>query len=112
VSGGHGDSTLYLDESGDHGIRNFSPQYPVLSLCGIAVDDTTYAQVLLPAMDEFKVEHFGTAGVQLHSRAMAQKAGPFRFLADPAKAWAFEQALARLIDQFERRRKRKSPGSP
>jgi hypothetical protein len=89
--------TLYLDESGDHGIMKLHLDYPVLARCGIAVAQTYDAQRLGPAVDEFKVEHFGTASIGLHYRALAQKAGPFRFLQDGARAWAFEQAMGRFV---------------
>ena len=95
---GPGSYTLYLDETGDQGLLSFNPAYPVLALCGVAVDDTDYATDVVPRIDAFKVQQFGNAAVQLHYRAMAQRAGPFKMLADPGRAWAFEQSLAALLD--------------
>lgn len=93
--------TLYLDESGDHGLFNFNPSYPVLALCGVAAENSYYSRTLLPYVDRFKVDQIGSASYRLHYRAMAQKAGPYRFLADSVRAWTFEQALAGLISDLE-----------
>jgi hypothetical protein len=93
--------TLYLDESGDHGLVRVNPEYPVLALCGIAVDDARDSGHVAPSVDQFKVEQFGNANVALHYRAMAQKAGPFSFLADPSRAWAFEGDLAQLVRRLD-----------
>ncbi len=92
-----GKYTLYLDESGDHGLLTVNPQYSVLALCGIAIEDDYYHGTLLPRVDQFKVNEIGSAAVQLHYRALAQRAGPFKFLSAPERAWRFEQALAHLL---------------
>ncbi len=92
---------IYLDESGDHGLLRINQDYPVLALCGVAIEDHTYAQFVLPRLDAFKVEHFGSASVPFHYRAFAQRAGPFKKLAEPGEAWAFENALANLIAELD-----------
>jgi len=88
---------VFLDESGDHGLVSINRDYPVLALCGVVVEDDYYSRAVLPRLDAFKVDQFGSARVQLHYRAFTQKAGPFKKLADPAEAFAFENALASLI---------------
>jgi hypothetical protein len=93
--------TLYLDESGDHGLIPFNPDYPVFVLCGLLVEDATYTRTIVPALDAFKVEHFGTANLQFHYRSFVQSAGAFRKLADREVAWSFEKALAGLIRSLD-----------
>jgi Protein of unknown function (DUF3800) len=93
--------TLYLDESGDRGLVSVNRDYPVLALCGVAIEDSLYSRVVLPRLDTFKVDQFGSASVRLHYRAFTQHAGAFRKLADPAEAWAFENALAGFIDAID-----------
>lgn len=40
--------TLYLDETGDRGLVNFNPRYPVLGLCGVIVEDEVYRDLQHP----------------------------------------------------------------
>ena len=93
--------TVFLDESGDHGLVSINRDYPVLALCGVAIEDDYYSRVVLPRLDAFKVQHFGNARVQLHYRVFTFKAGPFKKLADPAEAFAFENAVAGLIGDLD-----------
>jgi hypothetical protein len=95
------DYTLYLDESGDHGLIRFNQAYPVMAICGVAVENGVYSKDVLPRLDEFKVQQFGSAGVELHYRGFVQRAGPFRKLADSSAAWAFEGALAQLVAELD-----------
>lgn len=88
-TGDAGHYTLYLDESGDHGLLSFNPSYPVLALCGVAAENSYYSRALLPYVDQFKVDQIGSASHRLHYRAMAQKAGPYKLLADPERAWSW-----------------------
>jgi hypothetical protein len=72
----------------------------VLALCGVAIEAAHEVQSVIPSVDEFKARWFGRADIQLHYRALAQKAGPFSFLANRESAWEFEQALGSLIAQL------------
>jgi hypothetical protein len=92
--------TLYLDETGDHGLLTVNPEYPVLALCGVAVQDGDYAADVVPKIDAFKVAQLGSASIQLHYRAMARRAGVFKLLTDPERAWEFEKSLAELLDEL------------
>ncbi len=36
---------LFLDESGDHGLKNVDPGYPVFVLCGVLIRSDKYEAV-------------------------------------------------------------------
>src|SRR5580765_4071021 len=92
--------TLYLDETGDRGLVNFNPQYPVLGLCGCIVDDEAYHSDVVPALDAFKSRWFGTAALTLHYSTIMKKVGPYVIFRDGARLYSFEQDLAALVAQL------------
>ena len=58
---------LYIDECGDQNLENFSPTFPVFTLCGIIVRDDKIA-VLEEEVQSLKKEFWGNKKVILHSR--------------------------------------------
>jgi len=37
---------LFLDESGDHGLKNIDTNFPVFVLCGIIISETEYYNLI------------------------------------------------------------------
>ena len=89
--------TLYLDETGDRGLVNFNPQYPVLGLCACIVDDRVYEPEVVAPLDAFKIRWFGTARLTLRYSAIMKRTGPYLVLAKPDRMYAFEREFAALV---------------
>ena len=82
---------LYLDESEDHGVLNFSPEYPVLALRGVVADEPAYSKVILPRLDTFKVDQQG--GVTWAPNALRTLLNPITSLKFPASKQKASGAL-------------------
>lgn len=70
---------LFVDESGDHGMKNINPQFPVLVLCGILVSEGHYP-IFKNRINQLKQNIFGTTDIVLHSTEIRKKEGPFSVL--------------------------------
>jgi hypothetical protein len=58
---------LFLDESGDHGIAKYDPDFPVFLLCGVLVNESDYENIR-QAINTLKHSIWGNKEVILHSR--------------------------------------------
>lgn len=70
---------VYVDESGDHGLENVDPNYPVFVLAFCVFHKNHYAQRVVPAIEAFKFRHFGHDLVVLHETDIRKEKGGFRF---------------------------------
>lgn len=52
------DFIVYVDESGDHGIRTMDPDYPIFVLAFCVFKKEEVASLLAPSMLRFKYAHF------------------------------------------------------
>ena len=60
------DYIIFVDESGDHGLVNIDPQYPVFVLAFCVFHKQRYIQSTMPALQQFKFNHFGHDQIILH----------------------------------------------
>lgn len=74
------DYIVYVDESGDHGLLNVDPNYPVFVLAFCVFAKADYLTGIIPAVQEFKFRHFGHDMVILHETDIRKDRGPFSFL--------------------------------
>lgn len=88
---------VYVDESGDHGLENVDPNYPVFVLAFCVFHKTHYAQRVVPAIETFKFSHFGHDLVVLHETDIRKEKGGFRFNSRQHR----EQFLTELTDIIE-----------
>lgn len=72
---------LFLDESGDHGLNNIDPQFPVFVLCGIILSDISYKR-LKSQVAKLKLKFWGNKKVILHSRDIRKCENEFTILFD------------------------------
>ena len=93
----YSDYLVFVDESGDHGLENIDPQYPVFVLAFCVVSKSDYARIIQPALTEFKFRHFGHDQVILHERDIRKDLGEFSTLRDRDRKSAFIDELAELI---------------
>lgn len=58
---------LFIDESGDHGLANIDPAFPVFVLCGILISHKNYI-ILDDSFNTIKEELWNNRKVIFHSR--------------------------------------------
>ncbi len=88
---------VYVDESGDHGLKNIDPHYPifVLAFCIFRIDD--YVNQVVPACQHFKFGEFGHDAVILHERDIRKEIGPFAHLKPATRKRQFLERLTEVI---------------
>ncbi|MDH4188301.1 MAG: DUF3800 domain-containing protein [Nitrospira sp.] len=62
------DFLVFVDESGDHGMETIDKEYPLFVLAFCIIQKREYADRLTPALQSFKLKHFGHDNVVLHER--------------------------------------------
>lgn len=60
------DYIVYVDESGDHGLTSFDPNYPIFVLVFCIMNKQNYANQIVPNLMNLKFKHFGHDMVVLH----------------------------------------------
>ena len=88
---------VYVDESGDHGMENVDPNYPVFVLAFCVFHKIHYAQKVVPSIETFKFKHFGHDVVVLHETDIRKEKGNFRFNSREHKR-AFIDELTGIIE--------------
>lgn len=72
---------LFIDESGDHGLGNIDPSFPVFVLCGIIVSESNYATIKVD-FNKIKNEFWNNINVIFHSRDIRKCNNEFAILFD------------------------------
>ena len=72
---------LFLDESGDHGLSNIDPAFPVFVLSGIICRQDAY-EVIRRSMNGIKQRYWQTNHVLFHSRNIRKCEKEFQILFD------------------------------
>lgn len=85
------DYLVFVDESGDHGLTDINPEFPVFVLC-FCIVHRDYVDTVCRDLQRFKLEHWGHDEVVLHEHEIRKPRGHFlilhhepvrnRFLAD------------------------------
>ena len=92
---------VYADESGDHGLENIDPHYPVFVLAFCIFEKSAYVRDTVPAFQRFKFDHFGHDMVVLHERDIRKRSGPFRILSNKKREERFMAELTDLVQVAE-----------
>ena len=93
------DFIVYADESGDHGMVNIDPQYPMFALTFCVMRKDAYTAQIVPAMQGLKFGIWGHDTVVLHEHEIRKSLGPFGVLrADRALRTRFMDELNALIE--------------
>lgn len=93
------DYIVYADESGDHGMVNIDPQYPMFALTFCVMRKDAYTAEIVPAMQGFKFGIWGHDTVVLHEHEIRKSLGPFGLLrTDRALRTRFMDELNALIE--------------
>lgn len=88
--------TLYIDESGDHGLTTLNPDFPVFLLCGVIISDNEY-QNIRQSFNIIKNKLWGNKEVIFHSRDIRKCEKEFSVLFDMEKKNWFYEHLNALI---------------
>lgn len=72
---------LFLNESGDHGLQNIDPCFPVFVLCGIIISDNDYRK-LRDSFNSIKNQFWGNSKVIFLSRDIRKCEKEFKILLD------------------------------
>lgn len=73
--------TLYMDESGEHGLSNINPNFPVFVLCGVLIPEVNY-QSIRKSINDLKESIWGDKKVIFHSRDIRKCEKEFSVLFD------------------------------
>jgi len=92
---------LFLDESGHHGLKKISPEFPILLLCGCLIEKEHYEKYLIPQINTLKKKYFNRTDIILHSRDIRKWQNDFKILGDPKIRSDFYNSLDNLISQTE-----------
>ena len=94
---GFSDYIVYVDESGDHGLKTIDPNYPVFVLAFCIFRKRDYVKKLVPALQDFKFRHFGHDQVVLHETDIRKDRRAFAFLKEPGRKSAFLGELSQIV---------------
>jgi hypothetical protein len=89
---------LFLDESGDHGLNNLDPNFPVFVLCGALMSQADYF-VFRDGLNLIKNRYWGTKQVILHSRDIRKCEKEFKILFDLNIKKSFYEDLDHLLSK-------------
>jgi len=89
---------VFVDESGDHGLKTIDNNYPMFVLAFCIFRKADYINELVPALKHFKLKHFGHDQVILHETDIRKDRGDFSFLKTREKKEMFLNELSNIID--------------
>lgn len=95
--GRYSNFVVYVDESGDHGMQNVDPNYPIFVLAFCVFYKKHYSEKVVPALEKFKFNNFGHDIVILHEREIRKETGPFKF-ANEREKLGFLDGLSDIIE--------------
>lgn len=92
---------MYIDESGDHGLKTVDPRYPVFVLGGVIVDRTCVRTDIRSRVQQLKRDFFGRDDIVLHTADIVRGRNGFERLAEPGFRTEFYTALNVMMDELE-----------
>lgn len=95
------DYIVYVDESGDHGLATLDPNYPLFVLALCIFNKQSYAQRVVPAMQQLKFRQFGHDLVILHEHEIRKEIGDFACFRSREEKTAFIGQLTDIIEQAD-----------
>lgn len=88
---------VYVDESGDHSLQSIDRNYPVFALAFCVFHKRHYSEVIVPALEKLKFNHFGHDQVILHEHEIRKRVGVFNFSGDRAHQVRFMEELTDIM---------------
>jgi len=97
--GDFSDYIVYVDESGDHGLKSIDENYPVFVLAFCIFRKKDYIEKIVPNLQTFKFRHFGHDQAILHETDIRRDRGEFSFLKTKDAKNAFLNELTTIIEE-------------
>lgn len=93
------DHLVFVDESGDHGMVNVDPGYPmfVLAFCLIGKED--YVERMGPSLRRLKFRFWGHDEQVLHEHEIRKPNESYSFLFNPSKRSEFMEAMNQFVNE-------------
>jgi hypothetical protein len=91
---------VFCDECGDHSLAKINPEFPLFLLSMVLVDRREYAERIVPALSQFKLDWFDHEGINLHSYEIRKAKGQFAILSNRSWREAFNEQLGRLMAEL------------
>ena len=95
----YGKFIVYVDESGDHGLANVDPQFPVFTLAFCIFHKRYYSEEVVSALEKLKFDEFGHDQVILHEHDIRKEKGAFSYFLNRADKERFIDSLATFVDE-------------
>ena len=89
---------LYIDECGDQNLENFSPTFPIFTLCGILIRDDIVPQIEAQ-VKALKKDFWGERQIILHSRDIRKCQNGFEILFNLDIKQRFYEAINKVLGQ-------------
>lgn len=87
---------LFIDESGDHGLKTLDPSFPIFILCGILIEESQY-DLVNKKLNEVKENFWKNKEVIFHSRDIRKCEKEFQILFDLEVKTAFYKQINSII---------------
>lgn len=91
------DYVVYVDESGDHGMQNLDPDYPIFVLAFCVFHKKHYCETVAPQLQKFKFKHFGHDLIILHEHEIRKEKSPFNIFGSKKERLNFMGELGDII---------------
>jgi hypothetical protein len=95
----YSDYVVFIDESGDHGLRTIDVGYPVFVLCAALFLKRDYVERVCPAVATLKLKFWGHDEVILHEHDIRKPKNQFAFLLDAEHREAFHENLSAILQE-------------
>ena len=95
----YSDYVVYVDESGDHGLKTIDESYPVFVLAFCIFKKQDYVEKVVPKLQDFKFRHFGHDQAILHEADIRRDRGEFSFLKTREAKDSFLNELTVIIEE-------------
>ncbi len=89
---------VYVDESGDHNLKNIDENYPLFVLAFCVFHKIHYSEKVVAALEKFKFNHFGHDQVILHEHEIRKEKAPFNIFKGPQQRDLFYNELTSIIE--------------
>ena len=88
---------VYVDESGDHGLKSIDKNYPIFVLAFCIFQKQHYSDYVVSTLQKFKFKHFGHDLVILHEREIRKEKNDFNIFKNRQERAEFIEELTEII---------------
>jgi len=91
---------LFIDESGDHNLKDIDSQHPIFVLGGVIVDESYAYAEMTDKLNRFKTDLFGTSNIILHTADFTRQKNGFERMKEPEFCRDFYKKLNHLLSEL------------